>query len=165
MIGLRVETRRHEGPRLLINCPSCRRWDVEADSYTEVSDNFALWTVLLFTSELRIVRCRDCNGVLESSRELSELTELGPEELDSHLTPYTSFVWKAMAWVAIFTCWMPLFGQIFSLVVYIANRRSPGRSRRLSVWALGISLGYLVAVIVAGLIVLIVHLVTGQPLD
>ena len=123
-----------DGRDLIINCPSCHTRGARAVAY----DLIETYKVVI-KHRTTWVKCSACGKTLYSKLPADELRGLTPEQLESVIVNRTSPIRLVLVIAALVMCIAPIFGIVVAIVALVANLKTPGWLRRLSIVALVMS--------------------------
>src|SRR5262249_46168466 len=126
-----------DGAEIQINCPACEARGVAASTYVQI-ERVRFFGIPVHRRTSWVV-CSQCQKHLLSSADVKDLPGLSEEERNRVIAPYTSFVSRALAVLALLLGWIPLVGFVVAGIAVLLNRR-PGLWRRISRIGLAINL-------------------------
>jgi len=130
-----IRVQRSPGPTVTIHCPVCNARDVSAESYEQLEHLRLFYVIPLLKIRNTFVRCSACAAESIAEIGIEEIGSRSADELVCFLAGRVSLVSRFLAIVSILLFWVPLVGLALSVCALLANRRTIGWPKAVSIVA------------------------------
>ena len=115
-----------------INCPSCGQIDVPAQIIQHVENVTEAFVLKMASHTTWWVVCGGCKARLFSKLPGPELRQRTPDQLVGFVAPRVSLIHQFLAIASVVLAITPFVGICMALIACFVNRKSPGRTRKVS---------------------------------